>query len=52
MYSCGEDDGGAYEMACQQAAQDEYNAECDARGRAEAECQAAAESEQDRGGEQ
>lgn len=41
MYPCGEDDGGAYEMACQQAAQDEYNADCDARGRAEAECQAA-----------
>jgi len=46
MYPCGEDDGGAYEMACQQAAQDEYNAECNARGQAEAECQAyAAEQE-------
>ena len=42
-----EDDGGQYAAMQEAAARDEYNAECDARGQAEAEYQAAAfEAEQ------
>lgn len=38
-----EDDGGQYAAMQEAAARDEYNAECDARGLAEAEYQAASE---------